>query len=208
MAKTYYADKTPKISKLYTDEIFKDVEGFNGNLKISNYGRAWENEKITFSGKNHRIKKVIPARILKLQDNGVGYLQVVTKINGKLFRKYIHRLVALYFCENTENKPFVNHKDENPKNNKHTNLEWVTHKENINWGTCKNKIGVSRQKYVGPLSGVYKTQEYYKTKKISRSNFKKICKNKNWDINNFEEIFSGEIYSKNGDKLYYYVFKE
>ena len=81
MAKTYYADKTPKISKLYTDEIFKDVEGFNGNLKISNYGRAWENEKITFSGKNHRIKKVIPARILKLQDNGVGYLQVVTKIN-------------------------------------------------------------------------------------------------------------------------------
>lgn len=205
---THYSDKRNEITKIKDDEIFKNIIGFDGNLKISNYGRVWENEKIILSGNNYRIKKYIPAKILKLYDNGLGYMQVKVVTNGKMFRKYIHRLVATYFCDNYENKPFVNHKDENPRNNKYTNLEWVTHKENINWGTCKKRIGLSRKKYKGILSSVYKGKDHYKIKKISRSNFKKICKNNNWNINDFEEVFSGEIYPKNRDKLYYYFFKK
>lgn len=43
---------------------------------------------------------------------------------------YIHRLVALTFLENPENKKIVNHKDGNKINDSLDNLEWVTSSEN------------------------------------------------------------------------------
>nr|DAO22906.1 MAG TPA: homing endonuclease [Caudoviricetes sp.] len=54
--------------------------------------------------------------------------------NGYLWipgKRYIHRLVAICFIPNPENKPVVNHKDGNKKNNEASNLEWSTYKENM-----------------------------------------------------------------------------
>ena len=62
---------------------------------------------------------------------GRGYLYVDLYNNGKKSRKYIHRLVAETFIPNIENKPYINHKDGNPRNNNYTNLEWVTPLENV-----------------------------------------------------------------------------
>ena len=55
-----------------------------------------------------------------------GYHEVI--LNGKQYR--VHRLVAEAFIPNPENKPCVNHKDGNKKNNKVNNLEWCTYSEN------------------------------------------------------------------------------
>lgn len=54
----------------------------------------------------------------------------------------IHRLVALAFIPNPDNKPEVNHIDGNKLNNHVTNLEWVTHQENIQKGHDNGQWGV------------------------------------------------------------------
>lgn len=64
-----------------------------------------------------------------------GYYEVTVKtkrVNGKKRSIYkIHRLVAIVFIDNQDNKPQVNHIDGDKLNNHVSNLEWVTHAENM-----------------------------------------------------------------------------
>lgn len=59
------------------------------------------------------------------------YLILSIPVNGKNKLFKLHRLVANYFIPNPENKPLVNHIDGNILNNDVSNLEWVTHSENV-----------------------------------------------------------------------------
>lgn len=83
-----------------------------------------------------RVKNKYTGRILKNQKDKAGYLKVPLSIKSlkkknKLF--FIHRLVALSFIENNDlkNKNSVNHIDYNKENNKVTNLEWMSIRDNI-----------------------------------------------------------------------------
>lgn len=76
------------------------------------------------------IKNNKTGRVLKLQRNHKGYLEVRVTINKIKKTLKPHRLVAFYFVENKENKPQVNHIDGNKENNNVNNLEWVTNHEN------------------------------------------------------------------------------
>jgi len=109
-------------------EIWKKIEGYP-NYKISSFGR---------------IKSKI---ILKNILNGKGYLQVNLSSNGKIKISLVHRLVANAFLKNPKEKPYINHIDNNPKNNHLSNLEWCTQRENL--AHCSKqgrKIGLRGEK--------------------------------------------------------------
>lgn len=93
---------------------------------------------------------------LKQRVSNRGYRSVLlekgTRKNGDRIATtaFVHRLVAKAFIPNVHNYPQVNHKDENPANNKVDNLEWCTAKYNMNYGegakTRHLKIDYSAQK--------------------------------------------------------------
>jgi hypothetical protein len=87
-----------------------------------------ENGEI-YNNKNIKLKTTITKN---------GYERFNTSRPTKSF--LVHRLVALAFIPNPENKPEVNHKDGNKLNNKIHNLEWVSRNENINHGFVNNLI--------------------------------------------------------------------
>ena len=120
----------------YTDEIWKDVVGWEGLYKVSSYGRV----------KSFRKKE---PHILSSCVGKHGY-NVVLLHDGKGKRKNerVHRLVAQAFIPNTNNYPYINHKDENKTNNRINNLEWCTAEYNSNYGTCKERIGDSNSKAI------------------------------------------------------------
>ena len=73
-----------------------------------------------------------PMSLLK-QNQGVTapYKFVILRKDGRSLQVMVHRLVALAFIPNPENKAEVNHKDGNKHNNHADNLEWVTRSENL-----------------------------------------------------------------------------
>lgn len=143
----------------------KDIKGYEGLYAITSCGKVWS----YFSG-----------QFLKPEITEKGYLRVSLIKNGKVKHFKIHRLVAEAYIPNPEGKPQVNHKDEDKTHNYVGNLEWMTSKENNNYGTRNQKIrkpvycveldrefesitaaakelGLSKGNISNALSGKYKT---------------------------------------------------
>ena len=108
-------------------EIWKNIEGYEGLYQVSNLGKVKRN--------NHILKPGIHKK---------GYTYVNLSKNGKVSTYRVHRLIAETFIDNPENKSEVNHKDENKLNNNVNNLEWVTRKENLNYGTINERRSKTR----------------------------------------------------------------
>lgn len=70
-----------------------------------------------------------------------GGANVQGYISTSVFRKryFVHRLLAMAFIPNPENKPMVNHKDLDRGNNDLSNLEWCDNSENVSHGYANNK---------------------------------------------------------------------
>lgn len=119
-------------------EIWKAISGFEGLYEVSDLGNV---KRLEIEGKTGTGNYGRKERILSKHTNNKGYELVDLFKDGKVFQSLVHRLVALAFLENPDNMPEVNHKDENKRNNSSDNLEWCTHKYNMNYGELKNKIG-------------------------------------------------------------------
>ena len=101
------------------EEIWKDIDGYEGRYIISNYG----NIKSKKTNKNVYFS------------NSKKYKRVLLSKDGKAKGYSVHRLVAQNFIPNPNNYPCVNHLDCDGRNNRVDNLEWCTYKENNNHKT-------------------------------------------------------------------------
>jgi hypothetical protein len=100
-------------------EIWKDIEGYEGYYQVSNFGRV--KSLNVFGKEKHR----------KLQTDKNGYLVIGLRKLGKEKNCKVHRLVALTFIPNSNNKKTINHIDGVKTNNQVSNLEWATYSENM-----------------------------------------------------------------------------
>lgn len=124
------------------EEIWKDVEGYEGLYQISNYGNL--RSLVDKYGR----KRIL---ILKFHSDKKGYLQTRIYKNHKGKTVKIHRLVAEAFIPNPYFYPMINHKDENKMNNfvfinpdgsvnpEKSNLEWCSNSYNQLYGTLPDR---------------------------------------------------------------------
>lgn len=102
-------------------DVAVPVPGYEGRYAVTKNG-------VVFSLPRETSKKL---NIMNPVDNmKAGYLRVVLCKEGSTKLWYIHRLVAMAFIPNPNNKPMVNHKNGNKRDNRVENLEWVTGQEN------------------------------------------------------------------------------
>lgn len=111
------------------EEIWKDVTGYEGLYQVSSYSRIRSLDRIVRHSdtKTKKIKGVILKNII----HGSGYVIVSLLKNSIRNQKKLHRLIAIEFIENKQNKPQINHIDGVKTNNSISNLEWCTAKENV-----------------------------------------------------------------------------
>lgn len=95
-----------------------------------------------------------------------GYKRISLSINGKHERWSVHRLVALLFIPNPEQKLQVNHKDGNKENNDISNLEWCTASENVQHAFDTGLRVVPKGKYLGKNNKLSKPFVCVETGKI------------------------------------------
>lgn len=131
------------------EEHWKQIKDFP-NYNISSFGNV----------KNNLTDKILKPCLKS------GYYHI-SLVNNKIKKTLkIHRLVAVYFLENLENKSEVNHKDKNKLNNTIDNLEWMTKKENnqhksigLVYSSNKNKPVLRLDKNTGEILQLYSSIE-------------------------------------------------
>ena len=109
------------------NEIWMPIAGYEGHYEVSNLGKVRSvNRRVWSRGFYVNLK----GRIKKTTIDPRGYAVVFLDKDGveKTFR--VHRLVALTFVPNPDNKPEVDHINTNKLDNRADNLRWVTSKEN------------------------------------------------------------------------------
>lgn len=183
------------------EEKWKDVVGFEGFYKVSNSGDV--------KNKKGKLKK-------KILDKD-GYVYYFLYKDGKRKSARAHRLVAEAFIPNPENKPVINHKDENKQNNSDTNLEWCDVNYNNRYSKSKKvlqfdlkgnfikewecvrdivrELGFNIECITGCCSRKYKTSHGFIWRYKNTSKKFKLCYidgNKAWFTNDFEHQSSDD----------------
>lgn len=108
---------------------WKDIKGYEGKYKISNYGEV---VSLPRTKRNHNKLQEVPMKIISQYTNKKNdYVYVYLCNDGKYKNTRLHKLVAENFIDNPNNYTQINHIDGNKENNKVDNLEWCSSSYNI-----------------------------------------------------------------------------
>ena len=113
------------MKNLLTDEIWKDIKGYEGLYQASTLGEIRRIESVVVDKNKKRIRTFKNKKIKQILRKD-GYYFVNLSKNGKVKTAKVHRLIAETFLKNDVNYNIINHKDGNKINNNVTNLEWCT----------------------------------------------------------------------------------
>lgn len=170
-------------------EIWKPVVGYEGYYSITSLGRVQSHKRPT--KRKSRSKRIGDFYLSDV--NSLGYRIVTLKVNGTKRTMKIHRMVAMAFIPNPENKPQVNHKNGIKTDNRVENLEWATASENnihaIRTGLAAE--GSKRRSAKLTKDQVNEIRDHYKIKQepvrviakrygMSRSAMREVLKNKTY----------------------------
>ena len=104
--------------------MFKNIPGFE-DYSVSKCGKVKSNRR-------NRLLSIITRRD--------GYKELGIRKDKKKYVMLVHRLVAMTYIPNPDNKPCVNHLDSDRGNNSLENLEWCTYKENLEHASGKGRL--------------------------------------------------------------------
>jgi len=126
------------------EEIWKDIPGYEGYYQVSDLGRvkSLERETLYSNGRRASWKE----RIMKTPPSKRGYPRLNLSKDGKCKMHKVHQIVAMAFLDHVPNGGYnvvVDHKDNNPLNNKLSNLQLISQRLN----SSKDKRG--RSKHTG-----------------------------------------------------------
>lgn len=157
-------------SEKYKNEIWKTIDGYDGDYEISNYGRI----------KSLKYNKPILLR----QDIRCGYYSVVLSCNGKTKHFQVHDLVFRHFSEEPKTDDgVIDHIDGDKLNNHINNLRLVSQQDNLKAATyeqkliktCKPIVAYKNGAQIGAYPSITSASEKLH---IDGSSISKVCRNK------------------------------
>lgn len=165
-------------------ELWKSVGMFRGidfsSYESSTFGNVRSIDR-DVKYKDGRIRKYKGTVLSKYKNRHTGYMQVILCHKGKPYTIPVHELIMNAHNPNPNPEIYtdINHIDEDKTNNRLSNLEWTTHKENCNHGTSIERMAQRlRDKFIpivqldfdGNIINVY-----YSTKEINRTMVYNVC---------------------------------
>ena len=124
------------------DEIWRDIEGYEGLYQVSNLGRVKALPKYCFNGSGNWLMQ---ERILSPITTTRGYFYVCLYKAKQQRRFFIHRLVASAFIPNIHNKPDIDHINAIKTDNRSINLRWATKTDNMNNPLTRKKLSETKK---------------------------------------------------------------
>lgn len=123
------------------EEVWKDIEGFEGYYQVSNLGRVKSLDRVVQfkDGRSRLFKGTI---LSQGHHKDTGYMTINLSKESKLYPKDVHRLVAKAFVLNPDNLPCVDHINCIKTDNRSDNLRWCTHEQNIHYAMNAGLIDI------------------------------------------------------------------
>lgn len=111
------------------EEVWKDVQGFEGRYQVSNLGRVRSLDRFA----NNPHPRFLKGQILRQRARNGYYIVSISDGHRNYSHFQVHRLVALHFVDGYKPGLIVNHKNEIKTDNRAENLEWCTYQYNLNY---------------------------------------------------------------------------